>query len=186
MSCPGTAAPSRTASRGTTLLPQLPHSATLKADCKDLEVRGSTSRDSRRNTARPATCVDGAVLPCMSSEEWRPATGAQSLKTDEVLPVSVCYMFRTEIRFMISCIIIIVTCIIFLHVSEFAKLMELIGIKLQANKFLSLRQAFRAFDSRGHGTITKEAFYRILCNALAGITQSQYSALLKRSASSPN
>eukprot|EP00731_Ephydatia_muelleri_P029706 Em0021g229a len=58
--------------------------------------------------------------------------------------------------------------------------MELIGMKLHANKFLPLRQAFRAFDPMGHGTITKEALYRILCNALAGITQRQYSALLKR------
>ena len=65
------------------------------------------------------------------------------------------------------------------------KLMELIGTKMQANKFLSLRQAFRAFDPRGHGTITKEAFYRILCNTLAGITQRQYSALLNRSSPLP-
>lgn len=68
------------------------------------------------------------------------------------------------------------------HVATDEKLMELIGMKLHANKFLPLRQAFRAFDPMGRGTITKEALYRILCNALAGITQRQYTALLKRSA----
>ena len=82
MSCPGKVASSR---GGTALLPQLPHPATRKGDCKALEVRGCTSQGAARCSAvRPATCVDSSALPRMSADEWRPATGAQGLKTDEV------------------------------------------------------------------------------------------------------
>ena len=55
-------------------------------------------------------------------------------------------------------------------------------LKLRTKWFISLKNAFSAFDLMQRGSVSKEALYRILCNTLdQGVTRRQYIQLLERS-----
>ena len=58
--------------------------------------------------------------------------------------------------------------------------MDVISDKLKGNGFFIMRNTFNAFDPDNKGTLTREALYRILCNILGGISQSQYQRILEK------
>ena len=55
-------------------------------------------------------------------------------------------------------------------------------LKLRTKWFLTLKNAFSAFDLLQRGSVSKEALYRILCNTLdQGVTRKQFIQLMERS-----